>query len=177
MKQGFLLIIVLCAALFVRVSEANAQQIDPSNTRVMMQANFLYQFALNNNWPAETRKGKFVIGVVGNAEVHQQLRDKYNAKPIGSQVLEIILLSDANADQFCHVLFIDKAKKTDLPKITSKLKDKSTLVVSNWDGGLQNGALINFKTIDGSIRYELSQAAMEAKKITPGQKILQWKVD
>lgn len=143
----------------------------------MMQANFLYQFALNNNWPSDTRKGKFVIGVVGSNDVYQQLREKYNAKPIGSQVLEIILVTDANLDQYCHVLFVDKAKKSELPKIMKEVKDRSTLVVSNWEGALQAGALINFKTIDGNIRYELSQSAMEAKKITPGQKILQWKVD
>jgi hypothetical protein len=176
-KQGFLFIFLLSTALVFSAPSTRAQQIDPSNTRVMMQANFLYQFALNNNWPTETRKGKFVIGVMGSQEVFQQLREKYNAKPIGSQVLEIIPISEANMDQFCHVLFVDKSKKNDLPRIMKDVRERSTLVVSNWDGALQTGASINFKTIDGSIRYELSQSAMEAKKITPGQKILQWKVD
>jgi hypothetical protein len=50
------------------------------------------------------------------------------------------------------------------------------LVVSNWEGALGSGAAINFKTVDNSIRYELSEAALSEKKITPGNKILQWKV-
>jgi hypothetical protein len=56
------------------------------------------------------------------------------------------------------------------------MKGKNTLVVTNWEGALGSGAAINFKTVDNSIRYELSEAAFSEKKITPGNKILQWKV-
>jgi YfiR/HmsC-like len=169
-------IVIIAVCTFVYTGMA-AQQLDPSNTRVMIQANFLYQFALNNNWPANARTGKFVIAVYGNTDVYQQLKEKYGAKPIGSQVMEIIQVTDLNPDQQYHILFVDKSRKAELPRITKDFKDKSTLVVTNWDGGLQGGSQINFKTIDGNIRYELSQSAMESRKITPGQKILQWKVD
>lgn len=156
---------------------ARAQQIDPANTRIMIQANFLYQFALNNNWPAQVRKGKFVVAVYGNNEVFLQLKEKYGSKPIGSQVMEIIQVVEPNPEQNYHILFVDKSKKGELAKLNKEFKDKNTLIVTNWDGALAQGAHINFKTIDGNIRYELSQSAMEAHKITPGQKIIQWKVD
>ena len=143
----------------------------------MIQANFIYQFALNNNWPADARKGKFVVGVYGNPELFQQLKEKYGAKPIGSQVMEIVLVSDLNTAMNFHILFVDKSKKAELPKISKDYRDRSTLIVTNWDGALATGAQINFKSIDGNIRYELSAASMESRKITPGQKILQWKVD
>jgi hypothetical protein len=170
----FVLLILL---VFFGGTRSHAQQIDPSNTRIMIQANFLYQFALNNNWPAQSRKGKFIVAVYGNNEVFQQLKEKYGSKPIGSQVMEIVQILEPNAEQNYHILFVDKSKKNELPRINKEFKDRNTLIVTNWDGALTQGAHINFKTMDGNIRYELSQNAMEAHKITPGQKIIQWKVD
>jgi hypothetical protein len=57
------------------------------------------------------------------------------------------------------------------------LKSKSTLLVTNWEGALSTGAHINFKTLDGSLRYEMSETSISDKKITPGVKIIQWKVE
>jgi hypothetical protein len=67
-------------------------------------------------------------------------------------------------------------KKNDLAKYVRDLKDKSTLIVTNWEGSIAQGAHINFKNMEGSIRFEINKEAMENKKITPGVKILQWAV-
>ncbi|MFN9801149.1 MAG: hypothetical protein ACK54P_14120, partial [Bacteroidota bacterium] len=47
--------------LFVCPAATLGQKVDESDPRAMIQANFLYQFAANCNWPAEVRKGKFTI--------------------------------------------------------------------------------------------------------------------
>lgn len=157
-------------------SEMRAQRIEESDTRAMMQANFLYQFAANCNWPAEARKGKFVIAVVGNPAVYEHLSEKYGNKPIGSQVIEIQQISELAANSNYAIVFIDKTKKTELAKALKDNK-KNMLVVTNWEGAISSGSMINFKTIDGNIRYEMSASNMEDRKITPGVKIIQWKVD
>jgi len=73
-----------------------------------------------------------------------------------------------------HVVFIDKSKKSELAKCSKELKDKSTLIVTNWEGALSQGSHINLKNVDGTIRFELNKKGMEDKKITPGVKIIQW---
>jgi len=156
--------------------EMRAQRIEESDTRAMMQANFIYQFAANCNWPAEARKGKFVIAVLGNPAVYEHLSEKYGNKPIGSQVIEIQQITEVAANGNYAILFIDKTKKAELAKALKDNK-KNTLVVSNWEGALASGSMINFKTIDGNIRYEMNASNMEDRKITPGVKIIQWKVD
>jgi hypothetical protein len=142
----------------------------------MIRANYLYQFANNNNWPNETKKGKFTVGILGNESVYNIMSAKYGAKPIGSQTLDVLSLTDIPKTQFLHVLYIDKSRKTELSKCIKELKDKSTLIVTNWEGALTQGSHINFKNVDGTIRFELNKAAMDEKKITPGIKILQWAV-
>jgi hypothetical protein len=171
MKRILLLLFILISShcLF-------AQQIDEGDSRAMIQANFIYQFAVNSNWPSEMKKGKFLIVVYGNDAVYKHMLDKYGMKPVGAQIIEVVAWSDYKPGIGSHIFFIDKSKKAELAKIMKDVKGKSTLVVTNWEGALGSGAAINFKTVDNSIRYELSEAALSEKKITPGNKILQWKV-
>jgi hypothetical protein len=151
-------------------------QLPDDDVVAMMKANYLYQFSNNNNWPAEAKKGKFYVGVLGNASVYNVMREKYGAKPIGSQTLEVLSLTDAPTNQMLHILYVDKSRKADLPKILKEYKDKNTLIVTSWDGGIVQGGQINFKMDNGFLRYQLDRAAMENRKITPGIKIIQWAV-
>ncbi len=159
------------AAAFSRWPE---QGIPSDNTVAMIRANYLYQFANNNNWPNETKKGKFFVGIIGDQDVFEIMAEKYGTKPIGSQTLDVVSCADISSAKFMHVIFIDKSKKGELAKCAKELKDKSTLIVTNWEGALAQGAHINFKNVEGTIRFELNKKGMEDKKITPGVKIIQW---
>ena len=167
----------LLTILLVVVSPLlRCQNIPEDNTVAMIRANYLYQFANNNNWPAELKKGKFNVGILGNIDLFEIMSSRYGAKPIGSQTLDVLSLTEIPQSVTLHVLFIDKSRKVDLQRYVREVKDKSTLIVTNWEGALAQGAHINFKNIDGSIRFELNKQAMEEKKITPGIKILQWAI-
>jgi hypothetical protein len=154
-----------------------AQKIDESDTHAMMEANFLFQFANNSNWPSNMKNGSFKICIIGNHAVYEHLQLKYGHQSIGKQPIEII---EANAqtklDQ-AQLVFIDKSKKSDWSLYTKALKNKSTLLVSNWEGALNSGAHINFKLINGSVRYEMNEVAMNDDQIQAGVKIIQWKVN
>jgi len=169
---------ILLAVFLVTVSTSwpPEQGIPDDDTVAMIRANYLYQFSNNNNWPNETKKGKFYVGILGSPNVYEVMSQKYGAKPIGSQTLDVLAFSELPSSQYLHILYIDKSRKSELARCLKELKDKSTLVVTNWEGALAQGSHINFKNIDGSIRFELNKQAMEDKKITPGIKILQWAV-
>jgi hypothetical protein len=151
-------------------------QLPDDDVVAMMKANYLYQFSNNNNWPAESKKGKFYVGILGNNGVYSVMLEKYGAKPIGSQTLEVLSLTEVPSNQPLHVLYVDKSRKADMPKILKEFKDKPTLIVTSWDGALVQGGQINFKMDNGFLRYQLDRAAMENRKITPGLKIIQWAV-
>jgi hypothetical protein len=163
--------------LTIGPSRLHAQKIDESDPRAMIQANFIYQFAANCNWPSELRKGKFTIAVLGQRAVFDHLSEKYGAKPIGNQTIDVVDLAELSTSSLPHILFIDKSKRNELAKAVRDFKNKSVLIVTNWEGALQGGSNINFKTVDGNIRYEMNTSSMDDKKIAPGVKILQWKVD
>jgi len=168
---------VMMIAIFCAPRVASAQTIPDDNTVAMIRANYLYQFANNNDWPSDWKKGRFVVGVVGNTDVFEIMASKYAAKPIGSQTLNIIGSNEIVATPQVHVLFVDRSKKAEMAKYVKQFKGKSTLIVTNWEGALAQGAHINFLSIDGSIRFELNKTAMTEALITPGVKILQWAIE
>lgn len=153
-----------------------AQTIPEDNTVAIIRANYLYQFANYNDWPADRKKGPFTIAVIGNTDVYEIMSAKYAAKPIGSQPLTILTANEAATATQVHVLFVDRSKKTEIAKYVRDFKGKNTLIVTNWEGALAQGAHINFLSIDGSIRFELSKPGMQEAAITPGVKILQWAI-
>lgn len=155
---------------------ARSQQVDEGDTRAMIQANFLYQFAVNSNWPAEVKKGNFNIVIVGNEGVFKHVQEKYALKPVGAQTIQVMSWSEYKPGSFAQIIFVDKSKKSEIAKVVKDVKGKNTLIVTNWEGALQMGSAINFKTIENSIRYELNEGAWSEKKIVPGTKILQWRV-
>lgn len=152
------------------------QQPDESNTSLIIKASFLYQFSSNNDWPAEVKKGKFLIGVLGDHSLYTELASRYGSKPVGSQVLEALELIDLPENKTLHILFVDKSKKAELPRIIKALAGKHTLIVTNWEGALSQGAAINFKTVESNIRYELSEKATIERGISLGVKIKNWAI-
>jgi hypothetical protein len=160
----------------VLTGQSAFSQLPDDDVVAMMKANYLYQFSNNNNWPAESKKGKFYVGILGSNSVYSVMLEKYGAKPIGSQTLEVLSLTEVPSNQPLHILYVDKSRKADLPRIMKEFKDKPTLIVTSWDGALAQGGQINFKMDNGFLRYQLDRSAMENRKITPGLKIIQWAV-
>jgi len=164
------------AWLCLSASGLSAQSIPDDNTVAIIRANYLYQFSNYNDWPTENKKGPFVVGVVGNSDVFDIMVSKYASKPIGSQLLTVIGANEVLTAPQVHVLFIDRSKKAELAKYTREFRGVSTLIVTNWEGALAQGAHINFLSIDGSIRFEMNKTGMQDIAITPGIKILQWAI-
>ncbi|MDZ4822423.1 MAG: YfiR family protein [Flavobacteriales bacterium] len=168
----------ICLFLLCLSGRISAQQQQPSedDTRAMIKANFLYQFASSNEWPADSKKGKFTIGIYGNSSLYEQLASRYGSKPVGSQTLEIVELKEVTDDRVFHIIYVDRSKKNEMPEVIQKIKGKSTLIITHFDGALALGSAINFREVNSNIRYELNKKAADDRRINLGTKILQWAV-
>ena len=78
----------------------------------MIQANYIYQFAVNSNWPVEMKKGKFLIVVYGNDAVYKHVLEKYAMKPVGAQTIEVQSWADYKPGLTSHIVFVDNSYLT-----------------------------------------------------------------
>src|SRR5688572_30083812 len=128
------------------------------DTRSVAKALFIYNFATLIDWPEEYRKGNFVIGVLASSnDVYNELNTKYKGKSIGSQEIVVTKFASRTDIDKAHILFLGEDKSDQITALTTQLKSKSTLIVTEKEGYLSKGAVINF-ILDGSKQaYEISK--------------------
>jgi len=144
-------------------TEKSATVTQIKDTRSVVKALYLYTFATLIDWPEDYRKGNFVIGVLGTTnDVYDELNTKYTGKSIGSQEIIVKKFASRTDIDKAHILFLAADKSDQIVALTTQLKTKSTLIVTEKEGYLSKGAVINF-VLDGSKQaYEISKT--NAKK-------------
>ncbi len=148
----WVLLPLLCAAVPV-------QRDAEKDTTAILQANYLYNIAKLVEWkdPA-MRNGNFVIGVLGGANLYQELIKQYSTRTIGKQPIEVRKLPRTADLEKCHMLFIGRTELALAPEIFKRMKEQPTLVITEYEGGLEDGAVVNFVKVDNLLKYELSMA-------------------
>lgn len=127
------------------------------DTTAILQANYLYNIAKLVEWKdASMRNGNFVIGVIGSANLYQELIKQYSTRTIGKQPIEVRKLPRSPEVERCHILFVGRSDLALLPEIYKRLNGKPTLVVTEYTGALEDGAVVNFVKVDNLLKYEMS---------------------
>ncbi len=61
----------------------------------------------------------------------------------------------------CQILFISASKKNELDAILKKIEHKNILTISDSEGFAHKGVAINFVIIEGKIKFEINNRALE----------------
>ena len=151
MKNLFLLIALLAATLGTEAQERPTHEI---------HAAMLFNFIKYVQWPNEADAGDFVVGVLGDDEVFNTLKKWYDGKPKGAKKYAIKNLGSASETTSCQVVYVGKSKNRDFDQIKSSTAGKSVLTITDGNGMGQKGSCINFRVIDGKLKFELNQSTV-----------------
>jgi hypothetical protein len=123
-----------------------------------IHAAMLYNFIKYVQWPNESEPGDFVVGVIGDENVFNTLKGWYDGKAKGTKKYVIKKLSAAGEAENCQVVYVGKSKNRDFDIIKTSVNGKSVLTITDGNGMGHKGSCINFKVIDGKLKFELNQA-------------------
>jgi hypothetical protein len=154
-KVAFLLVTILTVG-FTQAQERPTHEI---------HAAMLYNFIKYVQWPNEAEAGEFVVGVIGEDKVFATLKQWYDGKPKGSKKYVIKQLADASEAGTCQVVYVGKSKNREFDNIKSSTSGKSILTITDGNGMGQKGSCINFKVIDGKLKFELNQATVNSSNL------------
>ena len=146
--------LLLAAVLTIFISMNCSSQ--TSNAK--MQSVFIYNFTKMISWPEAYQSGDFVIGVVGSSPIIAELETMAATKKAGNQTIVIQKYSSAGAVGKCHILFVPASQMGGLSSAVSKCSGNSTLIITEADDGIANGAAINFVVIDNKQKFELKES-------------------
>lgn len=121
-----------------------------------IHAAMLYNFIKYVQWPDESTGGEFIVGVLGDDNVFNTLK-LYDGKPKGGKKIVIKKLGSAGEASDCQVVYLGKSKNKDFETIKNSITGKSVLTVTDGNGLGAKGSCINFKIIDGKLKFELNQ--------------------
>lgn len=126
------------------------------------QSIFIYNFYKYIKWPDDFNKGKFVIGVLGEAEIQGDLESMVASKKQSNGLdTEVKKFSSFSELSHCNVLFISSKFCNQIQEIQQAIVGTPTLIVTDKTGMAKKGAAINFVEVDGKIRFELNQSTAE----------------
>lgn len=175
-KATFLAGILSLAMPFLMRSQGKVA-LDDTDTQASVKASYLFQFSKYTDWPEVTKQGNFVIGVMGNSALYTILVDKYANKAIGSQLLQIVEVKDVEScPDIIHILYLDPSQEKLLAKCAKALRKKPTLIITEVEGAMDNGAHINFLKLEGIIRFEINDTRSQESGVSFSDKLKGWAI-
>jgi hypothetical protein len=130
-----------------------------------IHAAMVYNFIKYVQWPDEAEAGDFVVGVIGDDNVFNTLKQWYDGKPKGSKKYVVKKLASSADANGCHVVYLGKSKNREFENIKASTTGKSVLTVTDGNGLGQKGSCINFKVVDGKLKFELNQGTVSSSNL------------
>ena len=150
-------------------------KLDTTDPHLLTTAQYLYHFAKDNDWPASSKTGPFLIGVHNNPALVKVFADNYGAPPIGDQPLQFLSVEGGDATKGLHIFYTD-AKGDELQADLKRIGGRPTLVMTRGLEALSKGVTVNLIVHEGLLRYELNQQDADRRGVLVGNRITSWAV-
>ena len=160
---------LLCALSFLSTLEASAQQ--PADYAI--QANIIYRFTKYIEWPENKKSGDFIIGIVGDSPLTDELKSFIANKTVSNRKIVIKTFSSSAEVYPCHILFISEDESGSVKKIAARTSGSSLLLVSESEGLAQKGSCINFVIIADHLKLEINKNNIEQRNLNIASELLQ----
>jgi YfiR/HmsC-like len=130
-----------------------------------MHSMMLYNFIKYIQWPNESEGGEFVVGVMGEDDVFNTLKSWYDGKPKGVKKYVIKKLASPAEASECSVVYLGRTKSKEFESIKSATAGKAILTITDSFNLGQKGSCINFKVIEGKLKFELNQGSVNGANL------------
>jgi hypothetical protein len=143
-------------------------------TEESIKAAYLYKFPGFVDWPSpalERGDEPVAIGVYGADDVGAELLALSAARK-GGRPLIVKNVRNTEGLKDIHVLYIGAKERARAPEMIRAAQREGVLTVTDWEGGLRTGSVINFVTTEGRVRFEISLEPAEKSRLRLSSRLL-----
>jgi hypothetical protein len=140
-----------------------------------VKAAYLYKFLSYVEWPAPAAPAPntpFVIGVCGAEEILAELQKIAPERTVADRPLEVRRIKEGDPLSGLHVLFVGRSESAHLADMARTARQNSILTVSEIEGALRLGSVINLIIVDGHVRFEIALDAAEKSGLKLSSRLL-----
>ncbi len=146
--------IILFFLLAAGIIYAQGQTADLAKYKSMFTLNFMRYIG----WPDNAKDGDFVIGVLKNSTMANDLKTMTQGKKFGFQNIVIKEFKNIEDITECQMLYVDGnvnfSKNAEV--ISQKLGKKNSLIITDNKGAIASGSMINFVITNNQLKFEVS---------------------
>lgn len=164
LASGFLhlcLYLCLCLALAPAQVQAADQRASSSMLETQVVAASLFRFLSYVDWPEENLPPgmPYVIGVIGADSIAEELAAVASARTVNERTVKVRRLKPDEPLDGIHELFI--GGNAGARQALQRARRLPVLIVTQADGALDQGSMINFRLADGRVRFEVALDSVE----------------
>ncbi len=164
---------LLLALAWLGAGSAHAQFGAPTEEAV--KAAYLSKIGHYVEWPARAAPpggGRITIGIIGADEVADNLSKLSAVRDSARATLAIRRLRPGDALDGIHILYIGDAWLARSSAMVGQAGARSILVVTESEGALARGSVINFRVADERLRFDISLASAERSGLKISSQLL-----
>ena len=163
---------VLAAAAGTSLPAAAAGAAQASERQV--KAAFLYKFLGYAEFPASAFAdpvGPLTIAVAGSEDMAAELARLAAGRVIAGRPIAVRRVAEHDAPSSVHLLFVAGQDAERAGRVMRALPG-AFLTVTECEGGLRHGSVINFRIVDERVRFDVSLDAAEKKNVKLSSRLL-----
>lgn len=153
---------ILVALFLTGATPAHAQVFSAD----AVKAAFLFRFASYVQWPNDSPSGgPFVIAVVDGSEVADHLDVLTPGKTVRGRPVEVRRISKPEQLDGVHILYVGPGNIARTRAVRTRATTLPVLIVTDREGGIDAGGVINFLATGRNVRFEVSLIAADRSRL------------
>jgi hypothetical protein len=170
---------LLAAALLClpfALAHAQTSALHPAGaSAAVVKAAFLLKFLNYVEWPASTFGGDdapYIIGAAGDDGVAAELQRQAAGHAFNGRQVSVRRVG-AEPPAGLHLLFVgSRADHARLSALLRELRGTPVLLVTDADGALDLGSMINFRLVDDRVRFEVALEPVQRANLQLNSRLL-----
>lgn len=161
--------VMACAPWNVQAAE------DTETLEQRVKAAFLYKFAGYVEWPPASfaqANTPITIAVIGADPLAIELTQVVVGRTVNNRSLAVRRLKAGESLAGVHILFVGSAESSRLGQLARNAQPHSVLTVSESEGALERGSMINFVVADRRVRFEVALDSAEKSGLKLSSRLL-----
>ena len=113
-----------------------------------------------------------VIGVLGADDIAEALRTLAAGRTVGDRPVEVRRVHPGDPLDGMHMLFVGRAEASRVAQLAPVAQQHGVLLVTDFEGALDEGSAINLLVIENRVRFEVSLDATEKSGLRLSSRML-----
>jgi hypothetical protein len=142
-------------------------------TDYAVHANIIYRITKYIDWPENKKSGDFVIGIVGESPLHDNLIRFVTNRTVADQKIIIRKYSSSTRSFDCQMLFICESESPNIKKISTRTAGNPVLLISEDEGSNRKSSCINFMIVNDRLKLEINKTNIEQRHLNIATELLE----